>query len=233
MRVAKYALLQLFLCLILAGCGGGSRQGLITNSADFPMPSRTDITQELRTDYQFGPFDRIKVTVYRVPDLSNEYRIEPSGVVEFPLIGSMKVSGMTSTQLSQNLRQSYGERYLENPDISVQLVEAIGNEVTVEGSVRTPTVYTIFGESNLVQAVAKGGGLNDEANASRVLVFRKIDGVQKVAMFSLKDIREGRAENPLIYGGDIVVVDGSTVKQAFKQILQGLPLFATFIALVR
>lgn len=232
MRVAKYALLQLFLCLILAGCASG-QQDVVTNAADFPTPTRADVTQEMPEDYAFGAFDRIKVTVFRVPDLSNEYRVEPSGIVTFPLIGSMKVSGMTSVQLSQNLRQSYGERYLENPDISVQLVEAIGNEITVEGSVRSPTVYTVFGESNLVQAVAKAGGLNDEANSGRVLVFRKIDGIQKVALFNLRDIREGRADNPLIYGGDIVVVDGSKIKQGFKQILQALPLIATFIALVR
>lgn len=231
MRLAKLALLQLVLVAILSACTGPRRDDLVENPSDFAPPTRADITQEMPEDYQFSPFDRIKVTVYRVPDLSSEYRIEPSGVVAFPLIGPMKVTGLTSSQLSQNLRRSYSERYLENPDISVQLVEVTGNEVTVEGSVRNPNVYTIFGETNLIQAVAKGGGLSDQANSKRVLVFRKINGEQKVALFNLAEIRAGVAENPTIYGGDIIVVDGSVTKAIFQQIIQSMPLFGTFIAL--
>lgn len=232
MRLAKNALLQLFLCVMLAACVG-PRANLQENPTDFAAPLRTDITQEMPEDYQFGPFDRIKVVVYRVPDLSGDFRVEPSGIVAFPLIGTMKVAGMTSSQLSQNLRQSYGEKYLEHPDISVQLVEVTGNEVTVEGSVRTPTVFSTFGDTNLIQAVARAGGLTDQANAKRVLVFRKIDGEQRVALFNLAEIRAGVAENPKIYGGDIIVVDGSALKAIYQQLLTTIPVVATFIALVR
>lgn len=232
MRLARNALLQLFLCAILAACVG-PRANLEENPKDFAAPSRSVATQEMAADYQFAPFDRIKVTVYRVPDLSNEYRVEPSGIVSFPLIGTMKVTGLTTAQLSQSLSQSYGERYLVHPNVSVQLIEATGNEVTVEGSVRTPSVISVFGETNLLQAVAKAGGLSDQANSKRVLVFRKIDGEQKVALFNLSEVRAGVADNPAIYGGDIVVVEGSAMKAIYQPLLSTIQAVATFVAVVR
>lgn len=232
MRLAKLALLQFSVCLGLTACAG-PKANLPENPTDFAAPSYADVVKQQSSDYEFGPFDRVKVSVYRVPELSGEYRVEPSGIIAFPLIGTVKVSGMTTSELSQILTRTYGAQYLENPDVTVQLVEATGRELTVEGSVRNPGVFSTFGESNLVQAIARAGGPTDYANSKRVLVFRKIDGEQKVALFNLAEIRAGLAENPTIYGGDIVVVDGNGLKAAYQNLLTSIPLFATFLTLIR
>jgi polysaccharide export outer membrane protein len=59
-------------------------------------------------------------------------------------------------------------------------------------------------------------------------VFRTINGKRQAAAFDLVDIRRGQAEDPAIYAGDIIVVDGSAIKELQKQILQGLPILSIF-----
>jgi polysaccharide export outer membrane protein len=71
-------------------------------------------------------------------------------------------------------------------------------------------------------------GTADDANARRVAVFRTVGGQRQAAAFDLTAIRRGQAPDPQIYPGDIVVVDGSSVKAAQKQILQSIPLLSIF-----
>lgn len=228
MRVANISVLASLVFMLLSGCSGGPRADLPVNPASFAAPEPEQISGEVAEDYRFSAFDKMKVIVYQVPDLSSEYRIEPSGIVTFPLIGTIKVSGMTSSQLGLELERQYGARYLRQPDISVQLIEATGSEVTVEGSVKSPVVFTTFGETTLLQSIARASGLDNNANAEQIVVFRKIDGQTNAAAFDLKQIRAGLVPNPTIYGGDIIVVDGSGLKQAYREVLQALPLLALF-----
>ena len=79
-----------------------------------------------------------------------------------------------------------------------------------------------------MQAVALAGGTTEDANARRVAVFRNISGQRQAAAFDLTAIRHGQAKDPEIYPGDIVVVDGSAVKQGFKKFVQSVPLLAIF-----
>ena len=79
-----------------------------------------------------------------------------------------------------------------------------------------------------MQAIALAGGSSPEANAHRVAIFRTIQGKRQAAAFDLVDIRRGQAEDPPIYPGDIVVVDGSSIKALQKQIMNGLPILSIF-----
>ncbi len=217
-------------CLLLffALCACASpRAQLPVNPENFGKP---DLTAEAKDteDYKFGAFDKFAVTVYRVADLSGEHRVEPSGIVSFPLVGSIKVAGMTTTELEQALETKYAQKYLEHPHISVELMEAIGSDVTVEGSVKTPTVFAIIGSSTLLQAIARAQGPDEYANLKRIVIFRKIDGKDQAAAFDLEKIRAGLIPNPEIYGGDVIVVDGSKLKKAYHDFLQALPLATLF-----
>jgi polysaccharide export outer membrane protein len=80
----------------------------------------------------------------------------------------------------------------------------------------------------LIQAIALARGTTQDANPRRVAVFRTIGGQRQAAAFDLTAIRRGEANDPPIYPGDIVVVDGSRVKEVQRQILQTIPLLAIF-----
>jgi polysaccharide export outer membrane protein len=89
-------------------------------------------------------------------------------------------------------------------------------------------MYPVDRTITLLQAIALAKGPNAEANPRRVAVFRTIGGKRMAAAFDLTSIRRGEAEDPSIYSGDIIVVDGSKIKQTQREILQALPILGVF-----
>ncbi|MDQ2765487.1 MAG: SLBB domain-containing protein, partial [Pseudomonadota bacterium] len=109
------------------------------------------------------------------------------------------------------------------------LKESATRSVTVDGSVRQPGVFPAIGPMTLLQAVALARGTDDLANPKRVAIFRTIDGKRMAAAFDLTRIRRGTETDPQIYPGDTVVVDGSGLKKAQRDLLQVLPVTALFL----
>jgi polysaccharide export outer membrane protein len=100
--------------------------------------------------------------------------------------------------------------------------------VTVDGAVQQAGQYPVAGPMTLIQTIALARGTTEDANARRVAVFRTIGGQRQAAAFDLTAIRRGEAKDPQIYPGDIVVVDGSSIKAAQKQIFQTFPFLSIF-----
>ena len=145
-----------------------------------------------------------------------------------PLIGNVSAADLTTAQLDDALTRRLGEKYLENPDVSVGVKSSSRRNVTIDGAVNRAGAFPVMGPMTLMQAVALAGGTSPEANARRVAIFRTIGGQRQAAAFDLTSIRRGEAEDPQIYAGDIVVIDGSSVKAAQKQILNSLPILSIF-----
>jgi polysaccharide export outer membrane protein len=146
-----------------------------------------------------------------------------------PLIGDVAATDLTPAQLDQLLTRKYGEKYLENPDISVGVKASTGRLITVDGAVKRGGAFPALGPMTLMQAVALAGGADpDTANMHRVAIFRMIDGQRQAAAFDLLSIQRGEMEDPRVYSGDIVIVDGSTIKATQKKIFQAFPLLNIF-----
>ena len=172
--------------------------------------------------------DKLAISVFGMENLTGDYEVDLRGNIAMPLIGEVAAIGKTPTELDALLTQKYGEKYLENPDVTVGVKEATGHAVTVDGSVSRPGTYPVMGSLTLMQAVALAQGAKEDANLRRVAIFRTIDGQRQAAAFDLLSIRRGLSEDPRVYSGDIVVVDGSSVKDAQKKIFQAFPLLSIF-----
>jgi polysaccharide export outer membrane protein len=217
------------LAMLLAGCAG-SRGGAISYDAsnfgapDSPKVSATDDT------YKLAPLDTVTVTVFQVADISRDYAIDQSGRITMPLVGRIDAVGLSTTELGGAIERRLGEKYLRDPNVTVALKASASRVVTVDGSVRQPGIYPAVGPLTLVQVVALARGTDDLANPKRVAIFRTIDGKRMAAAFDLTSIRRGKDQDPAIYPGDTVVVDGSGVKKTQRDILQALPLASIFLA---
>jgi polysaccharide export outer membrane protein len=85
-------------------------------------------------------------------------------------------------------------------------------------------MFTVKGPTTLLQAVAMARGTTEDANPSRVIVFRTIGGEKVAGAFDLKAIRRAQAADPAIYGNDIVIVDGSRARQMYRDLMSTIPL---------
>ena len=97
-------------------------------------------------------------------------------------------------------------------------------------TVNQPGIYPITGDMSLVQAIATAKGSTGDALISRVVIFRKINGKREAALFDLKRIRRGDMPDPPVYGNDVVVVDGSRVRQTYRDLMSTLPAVGLFAA---
>ena len=217
----------LALAFAVSACAS-SRGGTIPYDVqDFGAPDSQSAVI-LDTDYLIAPLDTLSVNVFQVPDLSGEYDVDLTGQIAMPLIGNVRAVDQTTEQFQQHLTAKLEETYLRNPSISVGITKSAGSSITVEGSVNAPGVFQVPGRVTLIQAIAMARGTDDTANERRVAIFRQIDGQRMAAAFDLIDIRRGEADDPLIYRGETIIVDGSSSKRAFRDFLTAMPLVRVF-----
>ena len=218
-----------FLIIAIAltiGCAD-TRGGSIPYDKPLAAPDETRF-QTLGADYKIAPMDRLGIKVFRMDDLSGDYDVDLAGNISLPLIGQLQAANLTTAQLNMVLTQKLGAKYLEHPDVSVAIKSSTAHVVTVDGAVAQAGSFPVAGPLSLIQTVAMARGTTQDANPRRVAVFRTIGGKRQAAAFDLTAIRRGQAPDPQIYPGDIVVVDGSSIKATQKQILQAIPLLAIF-----
>jgi polysaccharide biosynthesis/export protein len=145
------------------------------------------------------------------------------------LVGDFPATNLTPAQLDSVLTKKYSVKYLENPDVSVGVKSATGHIVTVDGAVMRAGSFPVMGPMTLMKAVALAGGANEEsANMHRVAIFRTIDGKRQAAAFDLLSIQHGEMTDPPVYSGDIIIVDGSKIKDFQRKFFQSFPLLSIF-----
>lgn len=228
MSASVSAKLGMAVCLLgLVSACADKRGGPIPYDVSLAAPDSPKIVP-LEQDYRIAPLDVLAVKVFKQPDLSGDYQVDLTGTISMPLIGSVQVADLTTSELDQRLRQTYGAKYLVNPDISVGVKSSTRRSVTVDGAVKSSGSFPVAGQVSLIQAVAQAGGTTEDANPRRVVIFRSIGGKRQAAAFDLTDIRRGVAQDPTVYPGDIIVVDGSRVKATQKAILSNIPLLSIF-----
>ena len=181
--------------------------------------------EETSLDYLIGPRDVLQVTVFQVPDLTRTVQVSGSGVVNFPLIGNVKVGGKSVDEAQQEIAAKLGKTYLRSPQVTIALVKS-GQRVTVNGAVRTPQVMTLESRLTLSQAIAAAGGLSEIGNSQRVHIARASNQTVNDQIFDLEAIQAGKAADPTLVNGDIVVVEDSGGKVALKTLKDLVPFAA-------
>ena len=218
--MATKCALAAFTALALSACGAGVRldeaSTAVRVAESLPPPDAPGVVVT-PSSYRLGPTDQIVVSVFGAPELDREGAIDLAGNFAMPLAGSVAAAGKTPDELASAIEDKLRGRYLRDPQVAVNIKEAVGQLVTIDGEVRQPGVYPVVGRMTLQQAVATARGASDTANIKNIIIFRTVDGQRMAAMFNLKDIRSGRYEDPQIYGNDIIVV-GEDSARRFLQV---------------
>lgn len=217
--------------LLLAACSSGPalQPGAhlsVPQSGILPPPTAQDLVADTRP-YLIGPFDELSVSVFGLPELSQEVQADASGRLSLPLVGTIEASGKTAEQLAREIEDRLRGRYVHNPQVTVNVEETVSQVVTVDGEVRQPGLYPIVGGMTLMRAVATAQGTTEFARLRHVVVFRTVNGQDMAALYNLDAIRRGYYDDPEIFANDIVIVGDSAARRIFRDILQASPLITT------
>lgn len=225
-----------FCVVCLAACATPRVQSTarltVLSDASLPAPVRTDLVAPDRGSL-IGPLDTIAIEVFGVSDLSREVKVDASGRIAYPVIGDLDVTGHTSAEVAEIIRQKL-VRYVRNPQVIVNLRESISQVVTVDGSVKRPGLYPVTNQTTLLRAVASAEGTTEFARLDDVIVLRQVAGKQYAGLYSLAAIRRGAYADPFIYANDVVVVGDSPTRRLFRDLLSiGPLLIGPAIALIQ
>ncbi len=208
--------------LAAAGCTG--RGGSVPYEPVGMTAPDTQSQPMANASHPVGALDTISVSVFQVESLSGDYKVDAQGKIDYPLLGSVQAQGRTTQELRQDISAALSQKYLQSPNVQVAIKDRAEQTITVDGSVRNPGQFIVKGPTTLLQAVAMAKGTTEDANPSRVVVFRTIRGERLAGAFDLQDIRRAKAEDPVIYGNDIVIVDGSKARQVYRDLMSTLPI---------
>ena len=164
-------------------------------------------------DYRIGPNDLLEIDVYGVTELKRTVRVNSTGLVSLPLIGAIKVAGLTAQEAEAAIAARYGEKFLQDPQISVFIKEFTTQRVTIEGAVARPGIYPLTGQITLLRAMALAGWRGDLANLENVMIYRTgPDGKLDSQTFDLDRVRSGEIPDPLVLPEDVIVVQRKPVR---------------------
>jgi polysaccharide export outer membrane protein len=124
-----------------------------------------------RTSYRLGPDDQVKVTVFNDPRLTGEFRITDAGMLALPLVGSVRATGRTTTEVEREVERVMTQRQLfRDPSVAIQVMEY--RPVFVLGQVERGGRYPYQPGMTALSAVAVAGGFNYRALRDYVSVTR-------------------------------------------------------------
>lgn len=119
------------------------------------------------TDYEVGPEDLLTVQIYGQDKLNRQVRVNGQGEITLPLVGVIKVAGMSPKTIETRLVELYGTNYLRNPHVTVAVTEYRHQRVAVTGAVDKPGYYEMIGPRTLLEMMAMAGGLQDKGSTAK------------------------------------------------------------------
>jgi protein involved in polysaccharide export with SLBB domain len=173
-----------------------------------------------RADVVVRPGDRVRLKVWREPDLSGEFAVDEDGIVVLPKIGPVEVQKLSTDSLKTLLVARYSSS-LRNPAVEVTVLR----RVNVLGAVRNPGLYHVDLTTTVADVLAMAGGVSSEGNQNRIELVR--GGKRQPVRLS----RESRlADSPILSGDQLLVAERSWIERNTGLIAAGLTGTALILA---
>lgn len=160
-------------------------------------------------EYLLGEGDLLRITVYENNDLTTEARVGGDGMISFPLIGPVKLGGLTVGQAEKKIASLLNDEYLVDPQVTVFISEYRSKKVSVLGEVKMPGLYELNSDITLLDIISKAGGLTENAGDDAVIKRRSPSpGVKGESLsVNLKALNQGsEAANVPVQDGDRIYV---------------------------
>jgi polysaccharide export outer membrane protein len=162
--------------------------------------------------YRIRSTDKLSIRVFQEDDLSTVSRVDSKGTVNLPLVGQVRVAGLTLSDAEVAIESAYKDgRYLRVPQVTVSVEEYAPREVSIQGQVKNPGRYPLPVESSVtvLDLVTRAGGFTDTAQGTAVRVTRILpDGSTRVITLDVESLIKGKSNakgNALLLEPDDII----------------------------
>lgn len=186
---------------------------LLAALAALPLASQAPPVKDPPRDpgYRIGPRDLLEIRVFETPELNVSRRVSEDGSINLPLVGEVKVAGLTETAAAQTIKEALEAKLLQRASVAVQVQEFRSRPISVIGAVRQPGNLAFSGRWTLLEALTAAGGLSD-GHGSLIYVLRRADnGLSDQLAIQADDllVRADPKVNITIVDGDLINIPGT------------------------
>jgi len=145
------------------------------------------------SDYQIREGDSVQVSVFDEPELAAGGRVRKDGTIQCPLIGAVKIQGLSQAAAARAIEEAYRKDYLVHPEVNLFISQFSVQRITILGQVQRPGSHELQAEKDLtiLQVLGLAGGPTRIANLKKVLVKRVVDGQERIFKVDVNSMASG------------------------------------------
>jgi len=200
LRTSAWAgLILALMCVAVNALTLGAEQNL--------QPDQTSSSKQIPVSLKIAPGDLLHITVFDVPEMTQEVRVGADGKAQLALIGDIALAGLTGQEAAETIaRELRNKKLLLSPQVNVLVKEFATQGVSVSGEVQHPGVYQVLGSRTLLDLISMAGGLTNVAD-TRITVQRRDAAEEKITVrLKTDDPETALANNVQVYPGDLILV---------------------------
>ena len=171
-------------------------------------PGQADAEQKGEKDaYRIDVGDVLEINVWKEEEFTRQVFVRLDGRISLPLIGDVMAAGYTPMELARSLEEKIGE-IIEEPSVTVLMIATNSRVYYMVGNINSPGAFPLNTPINLLQAIAKAGGLGEWADKDNIMIVRRTSGKDEMIFFDYKKFVKGKdlSQNILIQYGDTIIV---------------------------
>ncbi len=174
-----------------------------------PMGASAQGAQGERSSGVIGRMDHVEIRVFREDELTTRGQLSGDGTISMPLIGSVRLEGLTTDQAAAAITRRLADGYLVKPEVSVSIEARIRKTVTILGQAQRPGVFELPAHRQLtiVEAIGMAGGVTRIGNAKKITLKRLSSG--SVETVNLSEITKGKGADIPLRDGDVITIPES------------------------
>ncbi len=174
-----------------------------------------------RVDYVLGAGDVIRVQVFQNNDLTVEARVSESGVISYPLLGVIKIGGLSPTDAERLIARRLREgNFLQNPQVTLNVLQFRSQQVSVLGNVTKPGRYPLETTGmRMSEVLSMAGGVAAGGADEVVLMTRRNGQIERIEIDLVDMFASGDLSKDLpLAAGDVIYVNRASVFYVYGQV---------------
>ncbi len=170
------------------------------------------MAQGQRSSGVIGRMDNLEIIVFREDELTTRGQLSESGTISMPLIGAVRLEGLTTDQAAAAITRKLADGYLVKPEVTVSIEARLRKTVTVLGQAQRPGVFELpaHRQLTLVEAIGMAGGVTRISNSKKISLKRVTAGVgSSLEIINLSNITNGKGADIPLQDGDVITIPES------------------------
>jgi polysaccharide export outer membrane protein len=162
----------------------------------------------VKDEYKIGVGDILEIVTWKEPDFSRgAIIVRLDGKISFPLLDDIHAAGISPVSLKKRIESKLKD-YVASPSVTVTIKNAVSQRFYILGEVANTGEYPLVKELTVLQAFAVAGGFTEWASKKEIILFRRVNGKEKVIRINYKDILKKKdfSQNVMIKTDDTIIV---------------------------